>query len=408
MNHHLLLLIYRLLLPLLFLIAFPGWLLKMIKRGGLKTPLLERIGLYKSDNSSPSKGKIHIHASSVGETAIALKLITAWQQEAPQQHFVLATTTSTGYDLATAATLPQVSITYIPLDFTCVVKSYLNHFSPRSVILIESEIWPNFLIETEKRSIPVHLANARTSPRSQARLLKFATALSPFYRRLHTVCIQEKSHLKLWTSLGIPPSRIHHTGSIKFDPESIKPPEPRPEFATILKQFGNRKPYILAASTFPGEEAAITAAIFTAFPNALPIIVPRHAERRKEVCSALEIAGFTPILRTNLTLPPEKNKTVLVIDTTGELPTWTTHADLVIIGKSFLSTGGQNPAEAILARKPLIFGPHMENFQPLAHNLLKENGSILAETIEELPKAIREALEPNFSLNLDKFCPESP
>ncbi len=120
----------------------------------------------------------------------------------------------------------------------------------------------------------------------------------------------------------------------------------------------------------------IAEAIHTARPDALPVIVPRHAERRAEVCSALTEAGFQVTLRSAFTSPPPAEKQAFVIDTTGELATWTCHADVVIIGKSFLSVGGQNPAEAILAGKPLILGPHMENFQPLTDDLLRAWGAI--------------------------------
>ncbi len=394
MKERLVLLLYRALLPVLFILAFPGWIVKMIRRGGFGTGLNERIGLYFFAPDFEPSGAVHLHSVSVGETAIALKLLRAWKAAHPSTRFVLATGTSTGHELATKAAIPDLRITYIPLDFPWMIRSYLRRFEPSTVVLIESEIWPNFLRLAEKRHIPVHLANARTSPRSARRLTKFAPILRPFFSRLTSVCIQDRQHAPPWLALGIPPDRIHLTGSIKFDPQDTTPPPLRPDFSEMLAAFGPGRPVILAASTFPGEETMIAGAILGALPHALPVIVPRHAERRHEVAAALTAAGFQVTLRTAFTPPAPAEKQAFVIDTTGELATWTSHADAVIIGKSFLAIGGQNPAEAILAGKPLILGPHMENFQPLVADLIHAQGAITTPGPGLPPDSIRTALDP--------------
>ncbi|MGJ8642270.1 MAG: 3-deoxy-D-manno-octulosonic acid transferase [Luteolibacter sp.] len=395
MKERAILLIYRALLPLLFIIAFPGWIIKMLRRGGFGTGLHERVGIFTSASDFEPCGSVHLHAVSVGETILALKLLKAWQAEYPDTRFVLATGTSTGHDTATRANIPNLRVTYVPLDFPWMVKSYLSRFEPSQIVLIEGEVWPNLLRIAQKRAITVSLANARTSPRSARRFQKLSPILRPFFSRLSAVCIQEKEHRTLWEALGINPENIHLTGSIKFDPGSTSPPAPRADFAEILASFGSGRPIILAASTFPGEEALLASAIVAALPEALPVIVPRHAERRAEVSKTLTKAGFQPILRSNFCPPTPGKNNILVIDTTGELATWTAHADTVIIGKSFLSTGGQNPAEAIISGKPLILGPHMENFQPLCSQLLSGDGAITASTPEEISTAIRDTLHPD-------------
>jgi 3-deoxy-D-manno-octulosonic-acid transferase len=388
------LLIYRALLPLLFLFAFPGWIVKMIRRGGFRTALNERLGIYLTATDFEPSGAIHIHSVSVGETVLALKLLREWSTAHPGTRFVLATGTSTGHDLAVKAGVPGLRVTYSPLDFPWMLRRYLNRFEPAQIVLIEGEVWPNLLRLTEKRGIPVSLANARVSPRSSRRFLKFAPVLRPFFSKLSAVCIQETEHRELWQKLGVPPEKIHLTGSIKFDPLSTSPPSPRPDFAAMLAAFGPARPLILAASTFPGEEALVANAIHAADPTALPLIVPRHAERRAEVAQSLAKAGFTVTLRSTSQEPVPGARQVLVIDTTGELAIWTAHADVVIIGKSFLSTGGQNPAEAILAHKPLILGPHMENFQPLVHHLREAAAVLSASDSATLAAAIPQALDP--------------
>jgi 3-deoxy-D-manno-octulosonic-acid transferase len=389
------LLIYRLLLPWLFVAAFPGWVVKMLRRGGMRTRLGERAAIYRRDLTAEPDGAVHVHAVSVGEALLGLKLIGAWLEEDPQLRFVLATGTATGHAVATAAAIPGLRVTYAPLDFSSMVRRYLDRFRPRRIVLIEGEVWPRLMLECRKRGIPVSLVNARMSPRSAGRYRKFAATLRPLFSMLDAVAVQEADDAAIWRELGVEPRRIHHTGSLKFDPASGAPPMRRPVFQNMLDAFGTGRPVVLAASTHAGEEAWIASAIRDASPDALPVIVPRHAERRAEVTDDLERAGFQVVLRSSFQESViGEHRQVFVIDTTGELRDWTAHADAVIIGKSFHASGGQNPTEAILARKPVIFGPHMENFQPLAERLIAADGCIAAHDEDSLRKAIRTALDP--------------
>ncbi len=385
--------LYRLILPLLFFAAFPSWIAKMLRRGGFGTQLGERAALYSTPLENEPCGAVHFHAVSVGESLLVLKLIREWQLAEPDRRFVLATGTATGHAVATEADIPGLRVTYSPLDFRWMVRLYLRRFEPAQIILIEGEVWPHLLLACEKRQIPVRLVNARMSPRSARRFAKFASWLSPIYRLLDIVALQEPDDAAIWETLGIDPEKLHVTGSLKFDPSSGTHPAPRAEFQEIIDAFGKERAVILAASTFPGEEVLIARAIRGAAPGALPIIVPRHAERRSEVKADLTQAGFEVILRSDFSPPASSAAACLVIDSTGELADWTAHADVVVIGKSFLSSGGQNPCEAILAQKPIIVGPHMENFQPLTRRLIEHGGCISARDQQELEKAIVIAID---------------
>jgi 3-deoxy-D-manno-octulosonic-acid transferase len=387
------LLTYRLLLPLLFLAAFPGWILKMLRRGGFGTRLGERAALYSSAPDYEPCGAVHIHAVSVGECMLALKLIRAWLAREPDKRFVLATGTATGHAVATAANLTNLRVTYSPLDFPSMVRRYLARFEPAEIILIEGEAWPHLLLACKKRGIRVSLVNARMSPRSARRYRKFASIVRPLFSMLDAVAIQEADDAEIWRDLGVDERKIHHTGSLKFDPGGDAVPVRRSEFQKMLDAFGKR-PLILAASTHPGEDAWIATAIRNALPHALPVIVPRHAERRAEVKHDLEAAGFHVTLRSDIQHPAESTGQVFLIDSTGELRDWTAHADVVVICKSFLATGGQNPGEAILAGKPLVFGPHMENFEPLASHLVAARGCIRTSDESSLQAALIAALDP--------------
>lgn len=387
------LLLYRLVLPLLFVAAFPGWLIKMLRRDGMGSGLCERVGIYTESGEFEPYEAVHIHAVSVGETLLALKLIREWRKRAPNQSFVVAVGTATGHHVASQAELDKLRVTYAPLDFRWMVRSYLNRFEPAKIVLVEGEAWPHLLMACEARKIPVTLVNARVSPRSARRFRSYAAWIRPLYSRLRAVAIQELEDASLWRELGIPAERIQHTGSLKFDPGTGEVPRRRPEFQSILDAWPGDRPVILAASTHPGENAWIARALRDALPEALIALVPRHAEKRLEVRQELKQVGLSSVLRSQLDAPDSGLRDeILIIDSTGELKDWTAHADVIIIGKSFLSKGGQNPCEAIQASKPVVFGPHMENFQPLAQQLIKAEGAALAANPDQLAQAVQEAL----------------
>ncbi len=384
--------IYRLLLPGLFLVAFPTWLIKMARRGGFGSGLRERLSWYRTAIDYEPCGAVHLHAVSVGEALLAIKLLREWRKADPHQKFVLSTGTSTGHAVACETAPEDVRVVYAPLDFRWMVRRYLNRFEPAQIVLVEGEAWPNLLHECCRRSTPVRLVNARVSPRSKRRYQQFAAWIRPIFSLLDQVAVQEPADADIWNELGVSKNRIVVTGSLKFDPGSGARPARCEEFANMLAAFGSNRPIILAASTHAGEEALIARAVREASPDALFAVVPRHAERRADVRAELEKSGFEVILRSAFSTPANPANAVFVIDSTGELRDWTAHADVVVIGKSFLGIGGQNPCEAVIAGKPVVFGAHMENFEPLATRLAESGGCLRVPDSENLAAAFRKAL----------------
>ena len=382
--------LYRLLLPLLFLVALPDWLVRMGRRGGFGSGLRERFSIYKRPEEAEPCGEVHLHSVSVGETMIALKLIRAWKIREPGKRFVVAVGTATGHAVAKEAAIEGVRVTYAPFDFPVCVGRYLERFEPCQIVLVEGEAWPHLLLECQKRGIPVRLVNARLSPRSERRYRKVASLVQPVFGMLDAVAAQEPSDIARWEALGVAREKITVTGSSKFDPGAAAMPAMREEFSAMIDPFGKGRPVILAASTHGNEEGWLGNVLHNI--PALYAVVPRHAERRAEVRAALEGEGYEVVLRSNYHSPRDPLNACLVIDSTGELRDWTAHATMVIIGKSILGTGGQNPAEAILARKPLLFGPHMENFEPLASSLVASGGAIRFRDRWELLHAVKELL----------------
>ena len=389
MKRFIFLLIYNLLLPVFLIISIPGYLIKMKKRGGFGTGLSERFGIYRKPASQEPQGGLYVHAVSVGETFIALKFIREWCKT-HSEPVILATSTATGHQVARDAALPQVRPLYSPLDVPGLAGRCLDRFKPKAVVLIEAELWPNFAEACHSRKIPMVMVNARLSPRSEGRYAKVRGITQLLFERLTALAAQNENDKGRFARIGVNPDIITAPGSIKFDVMGDTPKEIREDFRSILNTLRGGKPVVLAASTHAGEEALIATAIREA--GAFPLIVPRHAERRPQVTADLQQAGFTPLLRTAGEIPAEIPANVCyVADTTGELRDWTALADAVIIGKSFLAKGGQNPVEAIAARKPVITGPDMTNFADLVA-LLKADDAIVCCEAAELAAEIRKAL----------------
>ncbi len=397
MKRALVLLLYNLLLPVALLAALPGHLLKMRRRGGYRKGFGERLGVYSRDKRCALAGldrPLWIHAVSVGEVNIAAKLIVALREADPGVPIVLSTTTPTGQAIARRGGADVVI--YHPLDLPPCARSALRKVKPRGLVLVEAEVWPNLVSMARRRGIPISLVNARLSPRSERRYRKFRAFAAPVFGLLDNVCVQELEDVARWEALGVPPERITHAGSIKFDAAGGGSPRPRAEFRALLDKHlgGRRATILLAGSTHAGEEALIGGMYLRLrerFPDLHYLVAPRHAERRGEILEELRAAGLNPALRSEGGGAGEAD--CLVIDSTGELGAWYCEADLVVIGKSFLAEGGQNPVEPLFAGKPVFYGPHMENFAALVAMLDREGGAEGVEDIEGLEAKLSESLE---------------
>jgi 3-deoxy-D-manno-octulosonic-acid transferase len=408
------LLLYNLLFPLALLAMLPSALRKLRERGGNWSDLRQRIGLLDTPQRTALASISHydqrfwFHAVSVGEVGVALKLIAPLLKRSQNAAVVLTTTTPTGHQIASNFAAKQngrVAILYSPLDLAPVVRSLLLEIAPCRLVLVEAEVWPNLVTQARRLNIPITLANARLSPRSKKRFQRFSFLTRPIFSQLDQVLVQEPEDVTLWAELGANPRHIHLTGSVKYDPEGNPvSPQKLEHFRSLLTTIGiqpGHQPIIIAASTHPGEELALSQSFLTLLQNAPTptpalLIVPRHFERSPAIVKELTAIGLTPILRSTLTPDttprPFSPQHPLLIDTTGELNAWQHLSDIVIIGKSFLAHGGQNPAEAALARKPVILGPHMENFEPLVALLLQAKGAIQAPTVEALPQLLQSLL----------------
>ncbi len=402
MSKFLSLLIYNLLLPVGLIFMLPGALRKMRARGGRWQDMAQRFGFLpeakRTTIAALPKGKhrIWMHAVSVGEVGIATKLITRILKDCPGTGFVLTTTTPTGHALAQEFATKHVErmvVLYSPVDLPLVGARFLKLLQPAQIVLVEAEVWPNLVASARRRGIPVSMVNARLSARSERRFQRFGFLIRPVFAMLDQVLVQEPEDVARFAALGVDPARIKHTGSIKFDPQGAAADEAQlVQLRGVLLQAGisETQPILLLASTHNGEEvllAEVYLKLQAKFPDLVLLVVPRHVERAAEIIEALQVRGIAAHRRSQIHssfVIPHSSFRTLLIDTTGELRAWQCLATVVVVGKSFLAEGGQNPAEAVMAKKPVLFGPHMENFEALVDLLLTHKGAIQVPDVTRL------------------------
>lgn len=429
--------IYNLLFPLVFVLMLPGYLRRMVRRGNYRRHFGQRLGTYSREvraELARARSPVWVQAVSVGEMLVALKLIAALRAIRPGVTLVLTTTTTTGYQLARERAPGDIPVLYTPIDLRLAVRRAFEAIRPAQIVIVDGGLWPNHLLEARRRNIPVTLANARLSPRSERRFRRFRFLARSMFALLDRVCVPEAADVERWQALGVARERITDTGSIKYDDADAETASSAPEAEVaaaaaavqreagatpqaVLRHLGvpDGAPVLLAGSTHPGEErllAEVLVELRRRFPDLLLIIAPRHVERAKEILAALEPLNLRIVARTDTLLDgtardrEEKHGgcandagraiglpfDVFVLDTTGELNAWYAVATVVFIGKSLTTVGGQNPAEAIAAGKPVLFGPHMENFESLATQLLCAAGAFQVADRHELQERIADLL----------------
>src|SRR6266446_2623613 len=391
--------IYNLFWPIGLLFFLPGYLAKMIRRGGYREKFGQRLGFYDRElRVRPSKQRsTWLHAVSVGEVNVALKLANALRMLDPDLRCVLTTTTTTGFALACKNALPWIEVMYTPLDYWPIMRRAFSVIRPARIVLVEAEIWPNLAAEAHARRIPLALVNARLSPRSERRFRRFRFFVAPTFRLLDLVCVQELEDVNRWHRLGVEHSRIRHTGSIKYDPAGIDhsaEPQGTGDLPP-LRRVNPERPVLFGGSTHRGEEevlAKVFLKLRQKFPSLWLFIAPRHVERLREIRAKLDALPLHVRLASEAADHAEANPECVLLDRTGELQRWYGIATVVFMGKSLTAHGGQNPVEPIIAGKPVVFGPHMENFATLAKALVSKKGAIQIGDVDSLERVIVELL----------------
>ena len=377
--------IYNFFFAFVFFVLLPGYLLRMLRRGGYREKFAQRFGRYSVRDRERFAGGawLWLHSISVGETLLAIKLAHQIRALDPARAIALSVTTSTGFAVAQAAACDWLEVIYNPLDTRSFVRRALDTVRPQRLIFIEA-IWPNLLAEAKRRGVTVGFV-PRLSPRSEGRFRRFRSFTGPIFRLIDILAVQEPEDVARWCSLGVDAGRIRVTGNAKFD-HTVAGGERVAEFREMLSRLGVKEgaPILLAGSTFPGEEL-ILAEIFRAlrprFPDLFLILVPRHVERTESILAELRPLGLRVALRNSA---ETAQADVLIVNTTGELRDWYHLASVVFMGKSLTAVGGQNPVEPVLAGKPVVFGPHMENFAAIVARWREVDAAVQVADAAEL------------------------
>jgi 3-deoxy-D-manno-octulosonic-acid transferase len=375
-----LLFLYNLILPFALLFSIPFYLRRMLKRGGYARNFVQRFGFFSTALHQQIAGKTWtwIRAVSVGEMLLALRLAAELRRQDPEFRAVISTTTSTGYQLGlNRADTAYLQVIYSPVDFYPILQRVWRFVRPTRVVLIDSDLWPSCLALAQDNNVPVFLANARLSSRSETRYLRLRwLSASLFWKRLNAVFAQDPKDASRWERLGLSSDKITVTGSIKYDRAGLFA-DHNLRFVEWLEKRGiaSDRPVLLGGSLHPGEEELLIQTfqqLRQKHPALFLILVPRHAERAPEIEDLLRKESVPFTRRSDPVFSPDT--AILLVDSTGELRDWYETAAVAIIGKSFRGIGGQNPVEPLLAHKPVVCGPHMENFRFLVEELVAENG----------------------------------
>lgn len=371
--------LYRLLyLPALVLGA-PYYLWRMRRRGGYRGSFGQRLGRVADlPPKTPGRPRIWLQAVSVGEMLAIGPMLEAWHREKSVEIF-LTTTTSTGYRLAHERYAGMVAgLGYFPLDWWPFSARAWRQVQPDLVILTEGERWPEHIHQARVRGVPVVCVNARLSDRSFHRMQRVRWAVAPLLAGVTRVLACSTYDVERFCELGIPAERIEATGSIKLD--VTIPRLDAAGKARLRSQLGLPPTglVLMGASTWAGEESALIEAFRAARTQGVDcslLLVPRHAERRREVEELLQASGHSFHLRSRGAAAGTVE--VAVGDTTGELRQFLQLADVVFIGKSLPPhTEGQTPVEAAALGLAMVSGPGMGNFRAIARELQEQGGVV--------------------------------
>ncbi len=336
--------------------------------------LREKFGFFNLSFTTYSSSYIWVHAVSVGEVMASIPFLGGLKENYPSRKIILSTITDTGQKVAKEKAPQGVITVYLPFDIPFIIERVLKKVNPEILILIETELWPNLLKKFKGENIPIILLNGRISEKSLRGYQKISFFMKKVLSYVDFFGMQNEIYAERIKKFDINSNKISNLGNFKFD---ITPSSYIPEW---IKKIQN--PIIIAGSTHEGEEDLLSSVYVDLkkdFSDLNFIIAPRHPERFKEVEEMLKAKGIKFIKRTALNgehnASQKINGTIIILDTIGELSSVYQISDIAIIGKSFYGYGGQNPFEPAFWGKPIICGPHMENF-PIIQDFYKEGAAI--------------------------------
>jgi 3-deoxy-D-manno-octulosonic-acid transferase len=389
--------LYNILFLLGFVLSSPYYFWRMWRRGNWRNGFGERFANYdtKLKQALTNRQTLWLHAVSVGEVGLCTQLIKALEPRVPNAKVVVSTTTTTGMGELKKRLPTHISKIYYPIDRRSYVARAQAVVHPCAIILVEAEIWPNFIWRAKSQRIPLFLVNARISDRSYRGYKRFGFLFRQLFAAFDGVGAQTEQDAQRLIEIGCRPEVVQVVGSMKFD--AARATDHRTlNVPALLWQAGAKPgaPLLVCGSTHDGEEALL-GELFLRLRQQIPdlflVIVPRHFERTREVERDLQSRGVKYILRSDLydgAKEPAADKHCLVVNTTGELKFFYEHATVVFVGKSLTAEGGQNPIEPCALGKPTVFGPNMQNFADVVSQFLAQDAVVQVGDVKELESVL--------------------
>jgi len=346
-----------------------------------------------------SKRCLWLHAVSVGEVNAAKTIVTELQNRFHDLEIVISTTTDNGFARANALFGKNLQVFYFPLDFSLIMRRAFRRIRPAMCLLMELEVWPNFVRMARQLSVPVVIVNGRISDRSFARYKLIKPITKSIFRNVTLILAQTDEYARRFKELGCHPDKVVVTGSLKYDTAQIADKVDGADTLAAQLSIGDERLWV-AGATGPGEEK-IVLDVFTnltqgqQFDDLRLAIVPRKPERFDEVAQLIADAGFGFVrygaLKGTDTKCVEKPPVILG-DTMGDLRKFYSLATVIFVGRSLVPMGGSDMMEAAALGKPTIFGPHTFNFKQTVDALLAGNGAIMVSDKEGLVQAVMKLL----------------
>jgi|ERR1051326_839659 3-deoxy-D-manno-octulosonic-acid transferase len=399
--------IYNILFAVFFVLSSPYYFLRMWRRGSRQTGFpwkkgfSQRFGKYDSKlkQAITNRHRLWMHAVSVGEVNVSTQLIQAMETRLPNLKIIISTTTTTAMEGLQSKLPSHVSKIYYPIDRRAWVSRALGTIRPEAIVLVEAEIWPNFLWRAEQLRIPIFLVNARLSDSSYRGYKRFGFLFRPIFASFAAVGAQNEDDAAKLHQLGCRSEAIHIVGSLKFDAAKLDGKRGL-DVPAMLRQLGLAADaqIIVAGSTHAGEESILAEQFIQLrkkFPKLFLVIVPRHMERSRSVGKDLSAHGLKFVYRSDVNGEAQYGPgevECLVVNTTGELRYFYESATIVFVGKSLTEKGGQNPIEPAALGKPTVFGPNMQNFRDVVRCLLAKDGAVQVRDQRELENVVEKLL----------------
>lgn len=384
--------VYDLAWLFLILLGSPWWVTRSILSPGFRRMVSGRLALYAPGlGPPPPQGRILVHGVSVGEVKASQSLVAAL---APDHEVVISASTDSGLKVAQDL-YPHLTVVRFPIDFRPAVLRFLKRVQPTAVLLLELEVWPNFVHCTHRRGLPTAIVSGRITPASLQNYQRFGPIVTHF-DRIELFATQSEVYAHRFRALGADPSRVLVTGNVKVDGLRTASDGLQMERAHELAELLDLNmdvPVLLAGSTHEGEEELVLEAFTSAAPRARVILVPRHPPRVPGIVKALEGRGISPQLLTAVRGGKETPDPTrpLIVDTIGELEAFYGLCTLAFVGGTLVDHGGQNVLEPAAQGKPVLHGPSVSNFSQEAGLLAQagaswevKNGADLREAVEEL------------------------